>query len=173
MQVGAVLVLIGAAGMLGTSSSYLNYMVCKYICGVSLGFLFSGAIVYGVECTPSLNRGMLLGLFSIGLRAGNAIAAGVCAGSADIRSNWAWKTPIACQIPLSIALVGGIILFPESPRWLLMKNKESQARVALGGFLHKDPNFDAVNSQVREMRTYLEFEKVMASTTSFVEMFHK
>jgi len=116
MQVGAVLVLIGAASMLGTSSNYLNYMVCKCFGGVGLGFLYSGTIVYGVECTPSHKRGMLLGLFSIGLGAGNAVAAGVCAGSADIRSNWAWKAPIACQIPLSIALIGGIMLFPEFPR---------------------------------------------------------
>ncbi|KEF59787.1 uncharacterized protein A1O9_04635 [Exophiala aquamarina CBS 119918] len=173
IQVGAILVLIGAAGMLGTSSSYLDYMVCKCIGGIGLGFLYSGTIVYGVECTPSHKRGMLLGLFSIGLGAGSAVAAGVCAGSANIRSNWAWKTPIICQIPLSVGLVGGIMLFPESPRWLLMRNKESQARLALGKFLHKDPNSDAVSSQVREMQTYLEFEKVMASTTSFVEMFHK
>jgi len=54
-----------------------------------------------------------------------------------------------------------------------MENKESQARVALGRFLHKDHDSDAVNSQVREMQTYLEFEKVISSTTSFVEMFYK
>lgn len=173
IQVGAILVLIGAAGMLGTSSSYLNYMVCKCIGGVGLGFLYSGTIVYGVECTPPHKRGMLLGLFSIGLGAGSAVAAGVCAASAGIQSNWAWKTPIVCQIPLSVGLATGIMLFPESPRWLLMKNKENEARAALGRFLHKDPNSDVVDFQVREVQTYLEFEKVMASSTSWVEMFHK
>ena len=173
IQFGAFLVLIGAAGMLGTSSSYLNYMVCKCIGGTGLGFLYSGTIVYGVECMPPHKRGMLLGLFSIGLGAGSALAAGVCAGSAGIQSNWAWKTPIACQIPLSIALAAGIMLFPESPRWLLMKNKEQTARLALGRFSHNDPDSHSVDNQVREMQTYLEFEKVMASTTSWMEMFHK
>lgn len=173
IQFGAVLVLIGAAGMLGTSSSYLNYMVCKCIGGTGLGFLYSGTIVYGVECMPPQKRGMLLGLFSIGLGAGSALAAGVCAGSAGIQSNWAWKTPIACQIPLSIALAAGIMLFPESPRWLLMKNKENKARLALGRFSHKEHNSHSVDTQVREIQTYLEFEHVMASTTSWMEMFHK
>ena len=173
IQVGALLVLVGAAGMLGTTSSYLNYMVCKCIAGVGLGFLYSGTIVYGVECTPPQRRGMLLGLFSIGLGAGSALAAGVCAGSSGIPNDWAWKTPIACQIPLSITLGTGIMLFPESPRWLLLRNKEDKARRALGRFMHQDPNSDAVRAHIAEIQAYLEFEKVTAATSSWLEMFHR
>ena len=173
IQTGAFLVLVGASGMLGTSSSYLNYMVCKCIGGCGLGFLYSGTIVYGVECTPPQRRGLLLGLFSIGLGAGAALAAGVCAGSSDLKSNWAWKTPIACQIPLSIMLGAGVMLFPESPRWLLLKNKESKARHAIARFMHQDPQSDAVKAQIAEIQTYLEFEKVTAATTSWLEMFHR
>jgi MFS transporter, SP family, sugar:H+ symporter len=173
IQVGALLVLVGASGMLATNSSYLNYMVCKCIGGVGLGFLFNGTIVYGVECTPPHRRGMLLGLFSIGLGAGSALAAGVCAGSSGIPNNWAWKTPIACQIPLSVTLGTGIMLFPESPRWLLLRNKEDKARSALGRFMHQDPASDAVRAQIAEIQTYLEFERVTAATSSWVEMFHR
>lgn len=64
-QLGAMIVLIGAAGMLGISSSFLNYMVCKCIGGVGLGFLFTTTLVYGVECTPPHRRGILLGLYAV------------------------------------------------------------------------------------------------------------
>ena len=173
IQCGALLVLVGAAGMLGTSSSYLNYMVCKCIGGVGLGFIFNGTIVYGVECTPPRRRGLLLGFFSIGLGAGSALAAGVCAGSSSLLSNWAWKTPIACQIPLSILLGSGIMLFPESPRWLMLRSQDDKARRALGRFMHEDPDSDNVRAQIDEIQRYLEFEKVMAATTSWTEMFHR
>ena len=35
-------------------------MVCKCIGGVGLGFIFSGTIVYGVECMPPRKRGVSL-----------------------------------------------------------------------------------------------------------------
>ena len=173
IQAGAVTALIGAAGMLGTSSSYLHYMVCKCIGGIGIGLLITGTITYGVECTPPRRRGLLLGMFSIGLGAGAALAAGVCAGSSKITSNWAWKTPIACQIPLSVFLCVGIMFFPESPRWLLTKNREDEARRAVGRFYHQDPRSNFVNAQIQEIQTYLEFERTIASTTSFTEMFRR
>lgn len=171
IQVGSALVLIGAAGMLGTSSGYLNYMVCKCIGGVGLGFLYNGAISYGVECTPPQKRGTLLGLWNIGLGAGSALAAGVCAASAHLKTNWAWKTPIACQIPLSLALMLGVTFFAESPHWLLLNNKEGKARQAIARFMHEDAQSEAVDVKISETQNYLEFEKATSSTTSPMEMF--
>ncbi|KAL6243153.1 hypothetical protein RBB50_009704 [Rhinocladiella similis] len=173
IQVGSALVLVAAAGMLGTSSSYLNYMVCKCIGGVGLGFLYNGAISYGVECTPPQKRGTLLGLWNIGLGAGSALAAGVCAASAHLKTNWSWKTPIACQIPLSVALMLGVTFFAESPHWLLLNNKEAKARRAIGIFMHEDAQSEAVNVKVSEIQNYIEFERATSSTTSPMEMFHR
>ncbi len=172
IQLGSLIVLIGAAGMLGSTGSFLNYMVCKCIGGVGLGLLYAATIVYGVECTAPQKRGLLLSLYTIGLACGNAVSAGVCAASANIANDWAWKTPIVCQIPLSLILGGGVLLFPESPRWLLLQGKETQARKAFGRFHHKDPNSDEITAQVNEVNSYIEFEKVIASTTSWTELFH-
>lgn len=173
IQAGSILVAIGAAGMLGTSSSYLDYMVCKCIGSVGIGLNYAGAIVYGVECTPPQKRGLLLGFFSIGLGVGNAVAAGVCAGSASFTSNWAWKTPILCQIPLSVILGTGIILFPESPRWLLIKGREEQARRAVGKLMHLAPESDNVKTYIAEISAYLEFEATVAATSSWLDLFRR
>ncbi len=173
IQCGCLIVLIGAAGMLGTSGHFVNYMVCKSINGVGLGLLYSGTVVYGVECVAPQKRGLLLSLYTIGLALGNALAAGVCAGSSEIASDWAWKTPIACQIPLSVLLGAGVMAFPESPRWLLMKGNETSARKAFARFHSKDHSSKAITLQVQEVRSYLEHEKEMSSTTSWMEIFHR
>ena len=50
IQIGCVLVAIGAGGMLGTTGSYTAYMVCKCIGGVGLGCF--------QRCCTSLWRGV-------------------------------------------------------------------------------------------------------------------
>lgn len=173
LQVGALLVAVGAAGMLGTSSSFLNYMVCKCVGGIGIGVIFATAIIYGVECTSPHRRGLLLSVFTIGLASGNLGASGVCAGTSTIKSNWAWKVPIACQIPFSVFLGLGVMLFPESPRWLVAEGKDDKARRALARFHARDPNSDHVTAHLDEIRSYIEFEKEVASSASFLQIFHK
>ena len=102
-------------------------MGCKFISGVGLGMLFTGSIVYGVECVPPSKRGLLLSLCTIALAFGAAVANGVCAGTANIVGDWSWKTPIICQIPLSAVLGLVVMLFPDSPQWFLLKGNEVRA----------------------------------------------
>lgn len=173
IQIGSVLVAVGAAGMLGTTGSFTNYMVCKCINGFGQGFIYTGTIVYGVECTPPHRRGLLLSLYTIGLALGTAIAAGVCAGTASIPNNWAWKTPIIIQIPLALTVTVIVRLFPESPRWYLEKNKEEMGRKSLARFYQKDIQSHEVTAEVQEIQAYLEFERSTASTTSWTEIFHR
>ena len=47
LQLGSAIILIGAAGMLGTAGSFVNYMVCKCINGFGQGLLYAGVIIYG------------------------------------------------------------------------------------------------------------------------------
>ena len=83
IQVGCVLVAVGAGGMLGTTGSYTAYMVCKCIGGVGLGCFNAAAPVYGMECTTPSKRGMLTSLFGFGLGLGSAVAAAVCLGTSS------------------------------------------------------------------------------------------
>lgn len=75
---------------------------------------------------PPRTRGLPLGLFNTGPALSNVSPAAVSDGSAQLapNSDWQWKTPIICQIPLNLALGLGTLLLHESPRWLLIKGKE-------------------------------------------------
>ncbi len=173
LQLGSAIILIGAAGMLGTAGSFVNYMVCKCINGLGQGLLYACVIIYGVESTPPQRRGLLLGAFTIGLALGTGVAAGICAASSNITNNWAWKTPIVSQIPLALITISTSMLFPESPRWYLQKNQENKARKSFGRFYHMDAQSDGVTALVQEVQAYLEFERHTATTTSWTEIFHK
>ncbi|OQD73439.1 hypothetical protein PENDEC_c015G06410 [Penicillium decumbens] len=173
IQVACVFCIIGAAGMLGTSGNFLNYMVCKCISGVGNGQLLASSIVYGSECVSANKRGLLLGIFNVGLAMGNVVAAAVCAGSATLApgNDWQWKTPIICQIPLAVILGVGILIFPESPRWLLLKGKEDEARKSFAGYQAIEPHSVEVTAQVQDILRHLEFERSVDASTSWIEIY--
>ena len=171
--VGFTFVVIGSAGMLGSTGNIVAYIACKSINGFGIGHITASSPMYGVECTPPQKRGMLLGFYGIGLTLGTVVVAGVCLGSSSLVTNWAWQTPIICQIPISIMYGLGITLFPESPRWLLIKGKDEKARRSFGKFYNLDPYAEKIGLQVRDVQDGIEFEKSLSTTTSWTEIFHR
>ncbi|EON98862.1 putative mfs monosaccharide transporter protein [Phaeoacremonium minimum UCRPA7] len=171
----SALSVVGAAGMLGTSGSYINYMVCRCISSVGLGQMLAATSIYGAECVAANRRGVLLGLFNVGLAMGNVAATAVCAGSAtlDPSNNWQWQTPVICQIPLGILLGTGIWMFPESPRWLMTKGNEEAARKSFGRFYGKPAYSQQITTQINDVLRHLESERALGSTTSWTEIFHR
>lgn len=170
IQVGCLLVAIGAGGMLGTIGNYPAYLVCKCIGGIGLGHFIAAAPTYGVECTAPGKRGLLTSLFNIGLGFGNSVAAAVCAGTANYSSSLAWQTPIICQLPLALILGVGVMIFPESPRWLLIKGREDAARKSFARFNNMDPWNPEVTRQMQEVQSYIEMEKLNGKT-AWTEIF--
>lgn len=173
IQVACLFCITGAAGMLGTSGNFLNYMVCKCINGVGNGQLLASSIVYGSECVSANKRGLLLGIFNVGLAMGNVAAAAVCAGSATLApdNDWQWKTPIVCQIPLGVILGVGILMFPESPRWLLLKDKKTEARKSFASYQGMDSHSTEITAQVQDVQRHLEFERSIDASTSWIEIY--
>jgi sugar porter (SP) family MFS transporter len=173
LQLGSALCIAGAAGMLGTSGSFLNYMVCKCISGLGIGVLLTSGIIYAAECTAAHKRGLLLGLYNFGLALGNVSAAAVAAGSSTLAptNDWQWKTPIICQIPLSLVLALGSLFFHESPRWLMLRGREDRARQAFAAFAQQDPHSIFVDAQVEDVRRHIEYERSTTKTTSWVEIY--
>jgi sugar porter (SP) family MFS transporter len=171
MQVGSLITAIGAAGMLGTAGNYTNYMACKCIGATGIGLLYSSAPIYGAECVFPKHRGFLLALFNVGQALGSLTAAGICLGTAYLPSDWAWKTPIACQIPLGVAFAATLFYFPESPRWLVLKTKHTLARNSLSRFYHMEPNCDTINQQLDTIQNHLQAEEYRQKYLHAFEIF--
>ena len=174
IQLSNLFICIGAAGMLGTTGNYAGYIVCKCICGLGIGHLSTVAPVYGAECTPAKWRGLLVAIYSIGLAFGSVCVALVCLGTSHITtSDWAWKTPIICQIPVALIYSLGLEWFPESPRWLLVQGKEEEARESFARFYKQEPHSREVDAQIYDVQVTINSEETNGKSAHWLEIFNK
>lgn len=181
IQIGCALAVIGAAGMLATggrgNGSFLHYMVCRCISAIGLGQLISASVTYGSECIVASKRGFALALYNVGLAMGNVASSAVCAGSARLEphNNWQWKTPILCQIPMGVILGAGILMFPESPRWILNDDecREDDARRAFSILYRIPANSPEITAQIEDVKAHIKSERARAATTSGFEIYRK
>lgn len=172
VQMGCLMVAIGAVGMIGLSGSFTNYMVCKCVGGAGIGQLYSAAPTWGSESVSPSKRGFLMFFYNVGFASGNVVAAAVCVGSSKLTTSWSWRTPIICQIPAAIILASCTVFFYESPRWLLTKGREEKARKSFAAFLQKDAHSPAVNWQVNQVMYHIELEQAQSRETCWMEIFH-
>lgn len=63
------------------------------------------------------------------------------------------------------------MLFPESPRWLLLKGREEAASKAFAKFNKTEPNSPQINTLVEEIDGHIELELSMRRSTDWTNIF--
>ncbi|KAL2280009.1 hypothetical protein FJTKL_12978 [Diaporthe vaccinii] len=98
----------------------------------------------------------------------------------SIISNYSVKLPgrQQYQIPLGASLVipvlfmlGGVFVVPESPRWLLLQNKEDKARIALKALKPRSESEETITAELSYMKAAIDEEKRLAQGVAFMDVF--
>jgi SP family galactose:H+ symporter-like MFS transporter len=103
-------------------------LVGRLIVGVAIGLSSVTAPLYISEAAPRTTRGALVSLYQFAITIGILLAAFVdyeLAGAAN------WPLMLGLAIVPSILLIAGMIMVPESPRWLFANNQEDRGREVL------------------------------------------
>lgn len=68
-----------------------------------------------------------------------------------------WRTPLALQIVFAVAMVAGVWLLPESPRWLMKHGQDDEARHVLGRLRANGNSDDSiVHNELAGMKQIIE-----------------
>lgn len=123
--VGAILQLFGHLGMLYAG---------RALTGLGVGASSMILPIYIAECSPAMIRGRLVGLFEIMLQIalvfGFWVNYGVNQNIPGTESKQ-WHIPVAIQfVPAGLSILS-MPFMPESPRWLVSKNRSQKALVSL------------------------------------------
>lgn len=124
----AVIFAIGAV-VCASASSPTVLIIGRIIVGLGIG-LSSGTVpVYISEVSPPAARGWTVSIFQLAITVGILLAYVVDYAFAAIQG-WRWMLGLAV-VPAAIFAIG-MILLPESPRWLVKNGHREAARKVLG-----------------------------------------
>ncbi|KAL4940863.1 hypothetical protein BDV06DRAFT_13219 [Aspergillus oleicola] len=139
---GSCVSLLGAI-LQGFSNGTAMYCIARIFLGFGIPFcIVAGSSMLGELGYPK-ERPILTSLFNSSYFIGQIIAAAVGLGTVTIATDWAWRVPSLLQIAPALVQVVTVMFLPESPRYLISKDRTDEAVEILTKY-HAEGDRDSV-----------------------------
>ncbi|ESR64385.1 MFS domain-containing protein [Citrus sinensis] len=128
--VAAATFLVGALAM-GLAPNYPFLIVGRMIAGIGVGYSLMISPVYTAEISPTMKRGFLTSLPEV------FIVLGILSGYvfnyalSGLPGNINWRIMLGLAAVPAAVIGVGVLIMPESPRWLVMKSRYDEAKRVL------------------------------------------
>ncbi|KAF2008492.1 general substrate transporter [Aaosphaeria arxii CBS 175.79] len=129
---GSLVMMAGAVlQCFSVNSKFTMWIFARIFLGHGFPYcVVSGSSLIGELAHPK-ERARLGSLFNAFYFVGALLAAGITLQTLKIKSDWSWKLPSILQMAPSVLQVTFIFFIPESPRWLLSKDRGEEALAIL------------------------------------------
>lgn len=131
---GSVIIVIGtiiSVTAFEGSWSLGQFVIGRVITGMGNGLNTATIPVWQSEMSRAENRGRLVNLEGSVVAVGTLIAYWLDFGLSYVDTSIQWRFPVAFQIFFALILFTGITNMPESPRWLISKDRKDEAMEVL------------------------------------------
>lgn len=162
-QVAAMLFIVGCS-IMAAAQSYAVLMLGRFFLGIGVGFGLAIDPLYISEITPASHRGEIVTWSEIAINVG--VVLGFCSGiifyDVDDSLEWRLMFLMGCILPLIVILVSQYIM-PESPRWLVSKNRTEEAKVILRN-IYPNNQHQQIETVIRDIQEALQRERLAENT---------
>ena len=138
----------------------------KFLNGFVVGALASVTVTYIGEVAPFALRGMLTCLTALAYTLGPLTVALIVNSTGTMTNRWAYRSVFCAQFGFAAIAAILVPFMPESPTWLVSKDRQEAALKALGGLGYKgaagEKRLANINNTLEQIRketegvTYLE-----------------
>jgi MFS transporter, SP family, sugar:H+ symporter len=146
------------------------FVVGRVVAGLGVGLVSCLVPMYQSECSPKWIRGAVVSCYQWAITIGLLLAACANQGEKDKPDAAGYRWVIAIQFFWAAILCGGMFFLPESPRYLIKKNRPEQARISLGRVLRADVDSAEVKAEFEEIEANLRHEQSLGQT-SYIDCF--
>eukprot|EP00382_Lankesteria_abbotti_P010981 CAMPEP_0113844088 /NCGR_PEP_ID=MMETSP0372-20130328/60_1 /TAXON_ID=340204 /ORGANISM="Lankesteria abbotti" /LENGTH=520 /DNA_ID=CAMNT_0000813087 /DNA_START=288 /DNA_END=1850 /DNA_ORIENTATION=- /assembly_acc=CAM_ASM_000359 len=157
------------AGLAG-NDAWPQVILGRCLGGIGNGFMLTIMPIYACELSPPRFRGQVVTFFQLFITLGILIMAGINKGIQPTK--WGWRLGISIQmIPCLIIWLLTFFILPESPRYLISRERFDDCEVAMVKLAKgsRDPEL-CVKFETAEMKEEVEKEKAVGKG-SFIELF--
>ncbi|EPS27166.1 hypothetical protein PDE_02109 [Penicillium oxalicum 114-2] len=167
---GSCVSLVGAL-IQGFANGVAMYIVARMLLGFGIPFcIVAGSSLLGELGYPK-ERAVLTSLFNSSYYIGQIIAAAVGLGTVTIPNDWAWRIPSLLQIAPAMVQILTVMLLPESPRYLISKDRRDEALEILTTYhAEGDRNSVIVKAEMSQIEQAIQLE-LEESKQSWLDMF--
>ncbi len=137
----------------------------RVIAGLGVGGVSATVILYVSEISPKRVRGLLVSVYQWAITIGLLLAACVNEGTKDRNNASSYRIPIAIQFVWAFILALGLFFLPESPRYLVKRERTEAAAAALARVRGQPVDAPLIKTELAEIQANYEYERQISSTT--------
>ncbi|KIW15311.1 hypothetical protein PV08_05356 [Exophiala spinifera] len=146
------------------------FVAGRFFAGLGVGLLSATIPLYQSETAPKWIRGAIVGTYQWAITFGLLIAAIVLNATKNRQDTGSYRIPVAVQFAFAIILVVGMIILPETPRYLIKRGKLDAAARSLARLRQLPVDHTAVAEELAEIVANHEYELAVGSA-SYLELF--
>lgn len=140
-------------------------MCDRFFAGVGVGTISVLVPIYQAEMAPKWIRGTLVCFYQLSITIGLLTASIVNMLTADMDGAAAYQIPLGLQFTWAVVLSLGLLVLPETPRFLIKRGLKDAAAVSLSRLRRLDRLHPALLEELAEIEANHEYELALGPAT--------
>lgn len=162
ISTGIFFMMIGVA-LQTAATSFGMFIAARFFIGFGCSIAQASAPLLLTELCHPQHRGVVTAIYNTTWHVGAIIATWTTYGTFRIQNDWSWRAPSLMQALPSVLQLTALWAVPESPRWLMSKDKPEQALQVLARYhANGDESDPLVQFQYTEIKETIALEQTVA-----------
>lgn len=159
MAWGAIVTIVGVI-LQSAAVAEAMFVIGRFLIGNGMTITAVAAPTYIAEVAHPLHRGVGTSIYNSAWYVGSLVVAGVSIGTAQLPDTWTWRTPSILQLVPSALCLAFLAIIPESPRWLIYRDRHDEAfNILVQYHGNGDRDSSVVHAEFAEIQETLRYEK--------------
>ncbi|UNI23129.1 glucose transporter [Purpureocillium takamizusanense] len=140
-------------------------LVGRALAGVGVGAISVLVPLYQSEMAPKWIRGTLVCAYQLSITIGLLAASVINIITANLTNSSAYRIPLGLQLVPALILTAGLLVLPETPRFLVKKGRKEAAGLSLSRLRRLDITHPALIEELEEMIANHQYELTLGPDT--------